>query len=424
MPIRPRWSALAPALVVVLLVVGTPAVLAQEEAFDRIAAETAAARELPAPAEVVEIFITPEELKRRLPEMIAEEYPPAEAEAEGRAWAAFGLVPAGTDLGQLFVDLLGEQVAGFYDPETDEMYVISAGDELGAVEEFTYSHEVVHALQDAHLGLGTIIAGGAERGDDEALAVTSLYEGDAMVASLDYLLANPALAARLALAAQPATPLLDSVPPTLSTWLLFPYVGGQAFVEALRQRGGWEAVNAAYDDLPASSEQILHPEKYFERDEPTPVAVPDLAPALGAGWAVLDEDALGELQIAVMLADLAPGEGFSERTGQLDLPEAATNAAAGWDGDRYALWANGEQEVLVWRSVWDSEEDATAFARALQAYDEARFGGLYEGEAPTDVALVGEGRAARVVQDGAAVDYVLAPSLDLADRAMAALAAG
>ena len=133
---------------------------------------------------------------------------------------------------------------------------------------------------------------------------------------------------------------------------------------------------------------------------------------------------VGELQTAVLMADLEPGQGMNELTGGLDLPEPATNAAAGWDGDWYALWGNGDQEVMVWRSVWDSEEDAEAFSRALRGREEARFGGAFEGETADDVALVTEGNVVRVVRTGAEVTYVLGPTLDLADRTLGAVRAG
>ena len=152
MPRFPRWSTLALPLAIALVLTGAPGVLAQEEEFDRVAEATAAIRELPLEQEIVEIFLTQEELAERLPGEIAAEYPAEEAEADARAWAAFGLIPDGTDLARLYTDLLTEQVAGYYDPETDEMVVI--GSEFGAVEEFTYSQEVGHALQDQRLGLG------------------------------------------------------------------------------------------------------------------------------------------------------------------------------------------------------------------------------------------------------------------------------
>lgn len=416
------WSRLVAAFAVVLLL-ATPLVAAADEAqLDAIAKETAELRELPPVPEIDDVFITADELRQRLPDLINEDYPPEEAAAEGRAYAALGLLPEGTDLLDLYLNLLGEQVAGFFDPTTNEMVVIGDGSELGATEEFTYAHEVVHALQDANLGLDAITDSLVDLNGDEAAAITALVEGDATVASLDYLTANPQLASGILFAGAPSMPLLDAAPGTLVVWLVFPYAAGPEFVAALRADGGWAAVDAAYTDLPQSTEQVLHPEKYLgDRDVPTPVELPDLAPVLGANWELIDDDTLGELTVALLLANLDPGAGIDPLAGTLALPEAARNAAAGWDGDRYALWADGDTEALVWRSVWDTENDARAFSRALALRTQDRFGGTLAADDPDQITLDTADVTARIVRNGAEVLYLQTPSADIADDLLEAL---
>jgi hypothetical protein len=110
-------------------------------------------------------------------------------------------------------------------------------------------------------------------------------------------------------------------------------------------------------------------------------------------------------------------------TGAIELPEAARNAAAGWDGDSFALWENGDQEVLVWRSVWDTPQDARAFSRALAAFGNKRWDGVFNGESADDIALVTDQVAARILLDEQEVLYIQAPTLPLADAALAALQA-
>lgn len=409
-----RWRV---PLVGLMLLAGTFAVPAaagaQDDAldaqFDEITQEVSDIRGLPIESEVVEDFLPRGDLQARLLDDFDEDYPEAEREADQQLLAALGMIPEDTDLGQLYLDLYTEQIAGFYDPEANELFVIAGEGELSALDEVTYAHEVTHALQDQAYDLEAIREPYDEN-DDALLAITALIEGDATAVQLDYLLGRPALLARFTVeVAQMADmPQLDNAPPVIREALLFPYSAGQVFVTALQEEGGYDAVDAAYDDLPLTTEQILHPEKYLgERDEPTPVNLPDLLPSLGDDWERIDANNLGEFQILIML--------------QSELPAgAAERAAAGWDGDQYAFYTNDDQEVIAWQTVWDSEEDAAEFAIALQAYDEARFDATYTGA--EILSLETETDAARIVVDGTTVSYVLATNTALADQILPELA--
>jgi hypothetical protein len=402
---------------------GGPLTLAQsaprQSELDRIARETAEVRGLPPLGDIDDVFLSKDELMAMMPDLVGEDTDRAEAAAQSRSLAALGLIPDGTDLFDLSVRLLDEQAAGFYDPLTDKMFVL-AGDDT-ATEEYFYSHEVVHALQDAYLDPNDLMENPPTGNSDADLAELALYEGDAVAASNDYLAKHPALALAILKEPQSDFPELEHAPGASVIDLVFPYASGLSFVERLRAAGGWDRVNAAYADMPVSTEQILHPEKYLERDAPSTVPLPDPQTALGAGWQTVDEDTLGELQISALLANLRSGGGFDTRTGQLALPEAARNAAAGWDGDRYALWSDGTRNVLAWRSVWDTPEDARAFSRALAAFGEHRWGSEYHGESLDDVALVAPDIATQIQLDGQEVRYVQAPDRTLADKALTAL---
>jgi hypothetical protein len=396
-----------------------------EANLDRIAQETAELRELPPLAEIDDVLISQDELLAMMPELIAEEITPEEAAAQSRSLAALGLIPAGTDLLDLTVRLMSEQVAGFYDPLSDEMRVLF--DDNPGLTEYFYAHEVIHALQDAYLDPDDLMEDLTALNSDQVLATVALYEGDAVAGSAAYLERHPALTVAFLREigrdspVMGTAPAMDTAPAAVVIALLFPYTSGAAFVDRLLAEGGWDAVDAAYDDIPASTEQILHPLKYLERDEPSLLALPDPVSALGADWRVVDEDTLGELQTALLLANFDPGEGFNSITGEMALPEAARNAAAGWDGDRFALWEDGERETLVWRSVWDTPQDARAFSRALAQFGNDRWNSVFNGESPDDVALVTPDIAARILLDGQEVLYVQAPDLSLADAALAAL---
>jgi len=394
-----------------------------EAELARIAQETAVLRELPPLSQIDDVLLSRAELQAMMPQLIAQEIDLAEVAADARSLAALGLIPAGLDLVDLSVRLMGEQAAGFYDPITDEMLVVSDGEGDLGIEQYFYAHEIVHALQDAHLDPDDLMEETSNPNSDSALARLALYEGDAVAASNDYLAQHPELAMAILREVGADFPELDQAPPIVGITLIFPYASGFTFVDRLRAEGGWDAVDAAYADMPLSTEQILHPLKYLERDSPSVVPLPDPAVILGEGWRTVDDDTLGELQIAILLAKLAPGAGINALTAEIDLPEAARNAAAGWDGDRFALWedADGGRETLLWRSVWDTPQDARAFSRALAQAGNARWGSVFNGESPDDVALVTPEIAARIVLAGQEVLYVQAPELPLADTAMAAL---
>jgi hypothetical protein len=123
------------------------------------------------------------------------------------------------------------------------------------------------------------------------------------------------------------------------------------FISALDSRGGLDAVDEAFQELPASTEQIIHPERY-PNDAPTPVDIADLSGELGEGWTDLDVMAVGEawLQVALGL--------------RLDGSDAA-DAAAGWDGGTYRAWSDGDEVAVLLSTVWDSELDAQEFSIAM-----------------------------------------------------------
>ncbi|MEX2315502.1 MAG: hypothetical protein WD628_07255, partial [Thermomicrobiales bacterium] len=136
--------------------------------------------------------------------------------------------------------------------------------------------------------------------------------------------------------------------------LYFPYEDGNAFVQNFYQQGGFAAIDEIFADPPVSTEQILHPEKYRDqRDDPQPVDLPDLTGALGAGWAELDTDSLGEFDLSILLRE----------NGALNDDEAA----AGWGGGRYAYYESDAGALIAVKTVWDSPADATEFYEAMLA---------------------------------------------------------
>ncbi|HEU4404693.1 MAG TPA: hypothetical protein VFS43_05315 [Polyangiaceae bacterium] len=291
----------------------------------------------------------------------ASDLPPEVVRAQGELLIAFGLIPPEYDYEAGVYELLEAQLAGYYEPADKTMYL--AADLEGDDADATLAHELVHALQDQHFDLAPRLAFRDDGGDPSA-ATQSLAEGDAMSAMFDVLLGGRATALDLpenvlALqmrASQMLMPRAQSVPSILRASLVAPYLDGLLFVNALRRRGGWAAVDRAWRRPPATTEQLLHPDKYERDERPKPVP-PAPVDALGGGFRALYTDTQGEQALRLMF----------EEWGPLDK---ATSAAAGWGGDRVSLLVRqregNEERFGVWWVRFD--ETTPACGEAVEAF--------------------------------------------------------
>ena len=328
--------------------------------YRQIEDDVIALRGLPATQRLEPTILDEAQLRVRLQAQFAAENPPEQIAASQATLVAMGLLPAGTSLADLYVNLLGSQVAGYYDPATKQIYVVARTGQIGAIEKVTFAHEFTHALQDQNFGLKGIQTDAIGQGD-RSLAHLALIEGDASLLMTQWLVGHlDAAGIAQILAGDPAAQAqLDATPPVLKDALLFPYLQGLTFVQSIWAQGGWPAVNRVFARLPDSTEQILHPDKYAANDRP--VAVPldgaAIAARLGAGWKATPADTLGEFQIGSWLR----ARGVTGANGGV----SGDAAAAGWGGDRYALIDGpGGAYALVILTTWDTPADATEFATA------------------------------------------------------------
>ena len=271
-------------------------------------------------------------IRARILERLAEDSPPARRAAEAAMARRWGLVPWELDLDQLTIDLLTEQIAGFYDPVEKKLYVADkpGGDDTWAG--MLLAHEIVHALQDQHFDLEPWMKAVAHDGDAHA-ARAALVEGDGVALMLEYTLAeqglpppwsNPAIVRLLTTSLDPVGggDLLGRAPLAIRQSLMFPYVRGLEFVAHLRRTQPWRRVDDAFRRPPRSTEQILHPELYLADEKPhviTAVVPPGMREVHQAVW--------GEAGWSM----------FYETHGV--APATAMSAAAGWGGDRVLLVA-------------------------------------------------------------------------------------
>jgi hypothetical protein len=274
---------------------------------------------------------------------------------ESRLFIHLGLLPAGSDLEQMELDLQAGQVVGFYDPVSKGLYVLSDSGGVGAVQKITFSHEYTHALQDQVFGLDKLAIDTPDQGDRD-LARTALVEGDATLAMTRWSTANMSIADLLAVvgdsgsAAQTAQ--LAKAPTILRESLLFPYQDGLTFVQNLYDKGGWAAVDQMYVNPPDSTAQILHPDLYTKKVKPVAVSVPAV-PATMSDWKMTMQDTLGELQLRIWLEGQDPSSATTT---------AAASAVSAWAGDRVALYEGPSGAwAVVLRTTWASAAGATAF---------------------------------------------------------------
>ncbi len=327
--------------------------------YGSIQEDVIAIRELEPTTEIEPQVFDEAEVKARIEASFEADNPEDVLAATERLYKALGMMDAEANLNDLYIELLGSQVAGFYDPEADELVVVSRSGAIGPAERVTFAHEFTHALQDQHFDLDALGLDEIGQGD-RALARLSLIEGDATAVMQTWQterLTPEEMQEVFAAGLDPeALAILRRMPTILRDSLTFPYTQGFFLVLSLQSAGGWDAVNAAYDDPPASTEQLLHLEKYTAREAPIEVDLPDdLAAQMGSGWRVGLEDTLGEFQIAVWLREAL------RRVGP------ANDAAAGWGGDRVTV-LNGPSEAWAVAMVteWDSAEDAAEFAAAAE----------------------------------------------------------
>jgi hypothetical protein len=328
-----------------------------------------AARTLEARKEVPGVLLERPALIARVKEHVSRELPPEAIRNEGLALQLFGFVPTEFNYEAAEYRLLQDQLAGYYEPADGTMYMAS---DLGEEEaDATLAHELVHALQDQRWDLQRRSQYRAGEGD-RSEAVSALAEGDATSAMFDIMIERSAPGR-----GRTALDLPDEVftqqiregmdqgpganaPRVMRSSLAAPYIYGTLFVHALRRRGGWAAVDRAWDDGPTTSEQIMHPEKWMAHEPPLAVVAPTFA-TLGDGWRIVDEDSEGELGTRIAFEEW------------MDAKTAA-DTSAGWGGDRGVLIEKGDQAAFAWRLRYDpgkvkDELTRQAFAAVRRGLD-------------------------------------------------------
>jgi hypothetical protein len=345
-------------------------------AADEIARQVAGLRGLQLKAPLQRGVLTRDEIGAKLKDRIGKEYTPEEVRTEARVLKRLGLLPADVDYEKLLLDLLMEQVAGFYDPFAGKLYI---ADWLPLeMQRPALAHEIEHALQDQHFDLKKFATPIKDDGDRQ-LGHSALVEGDATAVMLEFQAQSlglppdqlPELIAQMGKQLLSGsfgnTPQFDKAPPFVRETLMFPYLTGLLFVESVRRSSPWSKVDEIFKSPPESTEQVMHPDKYAAHEHPTKITPAPIA-ALGARKEVR-RDVFGELVMKILFAT-APAppatavskKGGSGATLDVDVTALAEKAAAGWGGDREVAYADASDAngpvTIVDLSTWDTEGDA------------------------------------------------------------------
>ncbi len=351
------------------------------EATDDILKVVSRLRDLEVRHPVKSALKTRDEIEASVIRDLDESTPPEEFEASQKTLVKMGLINKDFQLRNYIVKLLREQVAGFYEPKSKEFY-LAAWLPLSEQKK-VMAHELVHALQDQHFDLRRFEKWPKGNSDAE-LAAHALVEGEATLVMIQYDLEQSGLRGidmtligsltdRLieadANTEDPNYPVLSAAPNVLRENLQFPYVYGAGFAQAVLKSGSWRGLDNVYQQLPASTEQIIHPEKYLAHDNPVKIEIPSLATIFGRAWKQSDADVNGEFGYQVLLSQ------FISRS-------TARTAATGWGGDRYAFYENKAtgESALIQYTTWDTAGDAKEFFDAYALRSEKR----YKISGPTD----------------------------------------
>jgi hypothetical protein len=291
-----------------------------------------------------------------------EDLPDEEIAGTRSAYRRLGLIPDTLDLRAFMLDLLTEQVVGYYDPETKVLYVVEeAPPEQASI---IIAHELVHALQDQYMSLDSLQL---LRGDnDRQIAAHAVIEGQATIVQIQSMLGGADIATALPggwdrvrdmiRESSSQMPVFATAPRIIQETLIFPYLSGAEFMRTFQQLRPGEA---PYGDLPRSTEQIIHARAYFnERDAATRVTLP--APRIGRDRY---QNNLGEFETRIFLYE------------HVREQASAVRGAAGWDGDRYMVVETPRGEALVWVTVWDTPVEAAEFTEVLDRAIGRRFSG-------------------------------------------------
>jgi len=349
-------------------------------------------------------LISKDQLRQYLDRRLRETMKPDDTRAEELTLKMLGLVPADFDLRKNTLDLLTEQAAAFYDYNQKKLFVLE-GSGGGDDERVALVHELAHALADQHFHLAKYIREGM-RSDDSATARQAVMEGQATWLMAAYIAREGGgkpevpqavldlMKKSIEGSAAQQYPVFSQAPLYIRESLVFPYAEGLVFQDAVFRKLGREAFTEVFTRPPASSGQILHPERYLGHGGSVSPNPPPLSQA--REFHKLADGTLGELDFRVLLSQYttaAEGEALAEHLA----------------GGSYELFEHKREKspVLGVASTWDSPESARKYFEQYRKVMQGKWKKVdVANETPEQMAGQGDSGYFRVWLDGMTVNQI------------------
>ncbi len=365
----------------------TPDEAASLALVDEIALEVEEIRGLRFREKFKRKIISPDEIRELVIQMAKEEMPAELLENTSRLWSRLGFFAPGLDIMECMMQFLEAGALGLYDDQTKTLYLLEGFSPDGARP--VIFHELIHALEDQHIGLG-IMRERALEDSDRGSAAQAVVEGTASYFTEIYLKRHPQFKAAMEADAMKKMAeqvrMIMEVPSVLIlSSALFPYGNAPRWVRVVTG-GDLDKITALYDDIPVSTEQVLHPKKYGV-DFPYRIVPGEVGDQLPAGWSRAHQDSLGELHVGLLMNEFEGGPAPMKIMRAADMLGTSIffrgrtrQVSKGWDGDQVVSYHGPNQETaLLWASRWDTPEDAREFEIAyLKACREVKIKNLPE----------------------------------------------
>lgn len=392
---------------------------------DTIGKEVAQIRGLPFKHPVGAETQSAQEFSKYVQRQIDAEVPPSVRQHYGLIVKTLGLYrgPVIDDFNAMMTSVMVSQAGAYYDPQKQRFYMLmNRMPEM--MRDALYSHELYHALQDQYFDLSRYMGwgqGSPGLNSDQKLARAAVVEGEATymmtlwmfqkmmngapprealatavemqagmgIEQIRAMLQKPQMGELVGEDIQAALESTDKIPAFILEEMVGAYLKGMGFVFAVQEQG-WPMVEKLYREYPPqSTEHVLHPEKWLAREAAVGIEWPDLGKVAELrDWELLDSDVLGEFRWRSVFKEYG-------------LASEAESAAAGWGGDRYAVFKRkgSDATLLLLSTAWDSKKDAEEFAGAYRRVLKMKYAG-----APVASQIVEDGTDVLVVEGGDEAD--------------------